>query len=364
MVIHISSICCAVRRNRNGTQVPLSRAVGLAMDRRPYNTMTCSTEVSTATSSPRASFKDHCCRRRSYPNVKHENEADGRAGPRLPKGHLPVRTGSMDLYASFMPSDMAIRKFATSRRRKSAPLIEATLAQDVAQVAKLVHEGVDLNEIDAEFGTALHCCMLYGMRPGRWPIAELLLATGADPNLFSNDETPLMLWSRSLRTANQLEQLGEIIELFKRHGARLNARAPDGSTALHKVASALRDAKLWPGRSGQAWFLVPNVWLALVEAGADPTLRDNAGRAPKDLLSKEERERLLKHIIRIFLTSRESGEATISETVEVVNRCLAAENPIRITDSFLKKHEANILVEGEILSWVQTKKSRGDSWQD
>lgn len=102
-------------------------------------------------------------------------------------------------------------------------------------------------------------------------------------------------------------------------------------------------------------YLVPHVWFALVEAGADPALRNNAGEAPKDLLSKEERERLLKHLIRVFLMARENQEAKFEEVLEVVNRCLAADGPVRISEKFLKKY----LFVSRV---IEEKKGKKSSW--
>ena len=92
-------------------------------------------------------------------------------------------------------------------------------------------------------------------------IAELLLQHGADPNQrLSGAETPLML----AVSQNNLPAVRALLA----NGAKPNLQDTNGSTALH-VAYATQRGN--------------DMLAALVDAGADPALRDAAGRLPREV---------------------------------------------------------------------------------
>ena len=85
---------------------------------------------------------------------------------------------------------------------------------------------------------------------------------GTDPNAFGNCGA----WSRALSMAARTSK-ADVIRALLEAGAYLNARDEDGDTALHDAARY--------GKAGEKLE-------ALLEGGADPALRNNAGKLPWD----------------------------------------------------------------------------------
>ena len=154
-------------------------------------------------------------------------------------------------------------------------LIDAAKRDDVAGVAALIQQGVDVDAREADGSTALAWAAMrsnapvsaslleagadpnaanqlgigplsLAIRNGSLELVRLLLAKGADPNLArENGETPLMVAAR-------LGQL-ELMRMLLRHGADVNARDRKfGQTAL-----------MWSSDH-------PAVVRLLLEHGADP----------------------------------------------------------------------------------------------
>ena len=71
-------------------------------------------------------------------------------------------------------------------------------------------------------------------------------------------------------------------------GAKVDARANNGQTPLHKAANGgdRKDDRPGPGHLAAA--------KVLLKHGADPHAKDNSGRSPLDLASTEEMKALLK----------------------------------------------------------------------
>lgn len=156
-----------------------------------------------------------------------------------------------------------------------APLADAAEKLDFASVRRLLQEGVDSNQAQADGTTALHWAAYhddletakllvrakadvkasnrYGVTPlslactnGNHAIVELLLDAGADPNAtLHGGETALM-------TAARTGRLAPVKALIAR-GAKLDAKENKGQTAL-----------TWAAAEGHA-----AVVQALIDAGAD-----------------------------------------------------------------------------------------------
>ncbi|MCP4644321.1 MAG: hypothetical protein GY851_28015, partial [bacterium] len=79
-----------------------------------------------------------------------------------------------------------------------------------------------------------------------------------------------------------------MIEFLIAKGAKLNARANNGQTPLHKAANGgdRKDNTPGPGHLAAAE--------ALLKHGADPHAKDNSGESPLDLAGTEEMKALLK----------------------------------------------------------------------
>lgn len=72
----------------------------------------------------------------------------------------------------------------------------------------------------------------------------------------------------------------EAVEWLLKHGANPNATAKDGCTVLHEVYIGIMSAGGDFDEEGKSW-------VALLEKyGADPTIRDEKGRTPKDFLKR------------------------------------------------------------------------------
>lgn len=142
-------------------------------------------------------------------------------------------------------------------------------------VSRLLQAGADLNAVDAQGLTPLHCAALYGFtardRARLLALLDGLLLAGADPHRTAgNGTTPLLLLLGARAepgTPSSEDVLLAALELLLEEGVRLDARDPRGFGPLH--LAALHGLQ----RTVQA----------LLRAGADPDLRDNADRTPRDI---------------------------------------------------------------------------------
>lgn len=169
-------------------------------------------------------------------------------------------------------------------------LHDAVETGNLSVVQKLLQGGADPNALDGRGATALHIAAARG----HLEIAQLLVAFGADINfLIDGGGTPLMSASSCLRprlvdfllaqgaSPNQKGEGGRVplrcvfqpdvvavseqldcIRLLLAHGARLDERNDNGSTPL--MASA--------------WFGNTEAVKLMLQAGANPILRDNQDR--------------------------------------------------------------------------------------
>ena len=142
-------------------------------------------------------------------------------------------------------------------------------------VSRLLQAGADLGATDAQGLTPLHCAALYGFtardRARLLALLDGLLLAGADPHRAAgNGTTPLLLLLGARAepgTPSSEDVLLAALDLLLEEGVRLDARDPRGFGPLH--LAALHGLQ----RTVQA----------LLRAGADPDLRDNADRTPRDI---------------------------------------------------------------------------------
>ena len=144
-------------------------------------------------------------------------------------------------------------------------------------VTALLEAGADRDAASPLGDRSIHLAATYGWMP----VLEVLRAAGADMDsrtvpvadavwrlsapaaaTRSSDLTPAMIAAREGRD--------EALRWLLAHGADANALDTLGSTALHVAA------RPWWGEN-------PALAATLIEAGADPGIRDRAGRTPRDI---------------------------------------------------------------------------------
>ena len=145
-------------------------------------------------------------------------------------------------------------------------LISAVSDCDAARVGRILSERpLNLNELDRWHITPLQHALAAGRCDDRDRIVRMLLDAGSDvnqPDAFGH--TPLM-WSISVGDEGMTAML-------LRAGADVNARRPDGTTALH--TAAVSDARA-------------SCVQMLLAAGADATVRDREGKTAGDYAREE-----------------------------------------------------------------------------
>jgi ankyrin repeat protein len=152
-----------------------------------------------------------------------------------------------------------------ANRSGMTPLMLATLGGHVgmAQLLLELQGGQGLDRRDIMGKTALH----WSVRGGHAEVAALLLRNGAGPSIRDwNGRTPLM-------EVCELGQLGVLQILLQEVGEQgLRERDRHGYTALHWAACCDHEEAVQ----------------SLLLAGADPTIKDGAGRTPLTLAEKAE----------------------------------------------------------------------------
>jgi ankyrin repeat protein len=186
---------------------------------------------------------------------------------------------------------MAFSLMTASAQTPSAPLFAAVEQNDEAAVAKLITEGVAIDDRNADGETAL----LVATHDNRVDIARLLILAGADVNAKDRIHDSPYLYAGARGHL-------EILKLTLSHGADLKSTNRYGGTALIPAAerghvetvrtlieagvavdhvnnlgwTALLEAVLL-GDGGERHVAIVKI---LLEAGADPSLPDREGVTP------------------------------------------------------------------------------------
>ena len=132
----------------------------------------------------------------------------------------------------------------------AGPIHDAAKAGDVAKVRQLLANGAKVNAREGYGHTPLH-------KAASADIAKWLLAAGANVNARTKDGRAPLHYAGSAAIANELVKAG----------AKVDARNMHGMTPLH-----------WAAAMGSG-----EVVKLLLEAGADGSLKDEAGRTPFDM---------------------------------------------------------------------------------
>lgn len=189
-----------------------------------------------------------------------------------------------------------------SERTRDTRIIELIVDEDVDALARLIKARAF--DPTAPLVTREPPLRL-AARWGRERMVALLLANGADPNVYEPDDGSALMAScqvnhpgvarRLIAAGAEVDaqdrygltalhwaiarQAPEVAKVLITAGAAVNAQHKDGGTPLHVAAECAVE---------------PALVRLLLQAGADPTLRDGAGRTPADLAEQEGRTELAR----------------------------------------------------------------------
>jgi hypothetical protein len=196
---------------------------------------------------------------------------------------LAARTGATPLSAAVSMShpeivDLLLCAGCALEQRLPGGITVLMLASALGlpdMVARLLHAGADLHARDDQGLTALHCAAIYGFtareRPRLMALLDTLLLGGADPNARTRSGlTPLLLLLGARAepgTPTSEDILLGALQRLLDEDVTLDVRDPRGLGPLHLAAlhGLQRVARL------------------LLDAGADPALRDTFGRTARDI---------------------------------------------------------------------------------
>lgn len=153
-----------------------------------------------------------------------------------------------------------------------------------AALALVSHPEFRFDEPNAAGETPL---MLAALR-GQWELARALLVRGA--RLERPGWTPLHYAAAGADP--------RLVQLLIGHGAPLDARAPNGNTPLMMAARYGSEAGAW----------------ALLQAGADPRLRNQDGLTAADFARSVDRVNLARDLERRSSSVRSDGPDSVSES--------------------------------------------------
>lgn len=151
-------------------------------------------------------------------------------------------------------------------------------------VSFLVDSGADINARTKAGSTPLMLASDSSL-VGSYDCAKILLKSGADVNIASNSG-----WTALHAACSKLgypcDQCDELIELLIASGADVNARTCEGTTPLY-LACMKNEL---------------SVVQFLLEAGADPSIKNNEGRLPQDTTMNKDIIELIESVSGGFLT--------------------------------------------------------------
>jgi len=150
----------------------------------------------------------------------------------------------------------------------SVDLLQAAGAGDVAELARLMDSGCDPNVVHPMTGaTALYNACV----GGRVDVVRLLLQRGADPNKRITYHSPVDGRIESGLVALMVASSPEVAALLLDAGADPSVRDDAGRTVLMRLVGAA------PSKTFDF----------LIRAGADPAARGNDGRSAADLVQEK-----------------------------------------------------------------------------
>jgi len=188
----------------------------------------------------------------------------------------------------------------------STPLIQAALGNRADVALALIAGGANVDAVNAQGETALSAAafagnfklatvllerkakpdtvdatgksvIVYAAARGASDIVGELLDAGVDPNARYRSDLTALMWAAGHADAASVESGLRTVKLLLAHGAKLDLVDDRGRNALMIAASLGHGA----------------IAKALIEAGADPTLRDKAGASAAGLAASQEIKALL-----------------------------------------------------------------------
>lgn len=204
---------------------------------------------------------------------------------------------------------LALTLLLSAAGPSEAPIADASMKGDMAQVRALLEGGADVNAAHGDGMTALH----WAAQNARPEIAEMLVHAGANLEAVTRlgDVTPLHLAARS--------GSGAIVKLLVDRGADVSVRTSSGgSTPLHFAAASgdvesatalmaggadvdvreerrLQTPLMFAAAGGRTMAVI-----ALLDHGADPSLTsrvvDLVARADRDRAAGQRRDQILEEL--------------------------------------------------------------------
>jgi ankyrin repeat protein len=190
--------------------------------------------------------------------------------------------------------------------------MEAVRDRNAVALKTVLAEGLPVNKLLSSGSTPLSMVSLWDEQD----MVEVMLKAGANPNSPDRDgKTPLMSAAQNLSAC----------EALMAHGARIDAHAEDGRTAMH-FAVDWYEYDFHPGGTEER---AVSVLELLFAAGADPEVRDRLGRTPMMLAALNGHdpsiETLLKHGAKVNARDN-AGRAAVTwaSSRGETDKCLVA----------------------------------------
>ena len=139
-------------------------------------------------------------------------------------------------------------------------------------VKNLIAANADVNAADSEGDTVLH----YAVQKGDPEIVKILISAGADIHAVTSSQMTALMMATSCESpfCMDLETKVQLVQVLLQANAAVNAQDALGNTALHYAALVESNSDDF---SGQAAYIVK----MLLDAGADPKLKNHEGESPE-----------------------------------------------------------------------------------